>query len=78
MARHAEKIAERNISSDMIKLQYDQTGDILEIKFSEESINESEYIEESGLVVDYNNRGQIIGIEIISFLKKVSKSVDVE
>ena len=62
----------------MIKLQYDQTGDILEIKFSEESINESEYIEESGLVVDYNNRGQIIGIEIISFLKKVSKSVDVE
>ena len=62
----------------MIKLQYDQTGDILEIKFSEESINESEYIEESGLVVDYNNRGQIIGIEIISFSKKVSKSVDVE
>ena len=40
----------------MIKISYDEEGDILEIKFSESSISSSEYIEESGLVIDYRNQ----------------------
>ena len=62
----------------MIKFSYDQQGDILEIKFSEEKISDSEYIEESGVVVDYNNKGKIVALEIISFSKKVSQSPDVK
>jgi uncharacterized protein YuzE len=61
----------------MIKISYDNQGDILEIKFSDESIKDSEYIEESGLVVDYNEKGNIVGLEIISFSKKVSQGSDV-
>lgn len=61
----------------MIKISYDNQGDILEIKFSDESIKDSEYIEESGLVVDYNEKGNIVGLEIISFSKKVSQSSDI-
>lgn|GEM_PF-6262033 len=34
----------------------------------------SEYIEESGLVVDYNQHGDIVGLEIIPFSKKVGKN----
>lgn len=58
----------------MIKISYDSEGDILEIRFSEDTISDSEYIEESGLVVDYNQHGNIVGLEIISFSKKVGKN----
>jgi hypothetical protein len=37
----------------MIRISYDDQGDILEIKFSDEAIKDSEYMEESGLVVNY-------------------------
>ena len=39
----------------MLKIDYDKEGDILEIKFSDNSIKDSEYIEESGLGIDYDN-----------------------
>lgn len=54
----------------MIKIDYDKKGDILEIKFNDESIVDSEYIEENGIVVDYNQKGKIVGIEITSFSKR--------
>jgi len=62
----------------MIKISYDQEGDVLEIKFSEETISDSEYIEESGLVLDYNDSGNIVGLEIISFSNKVSKYQEIK
>ena len=61
----------------MIKINYDPEGDILELKFSEETINDSEYINESGLVVDYDGDGHMVGIEIIGFLKKVGQGKEV-
>ncbi len=62
----------------MIKISYDQEGDILEIRFSEEPISNSEYVEESGLVLDYNDKGNIVGLEIISFSTKVSKYQEIK
>jgi uncharacterized protein YuzE len=62
----------------MLKLNYDKEGDILEIKFSENPIKDSEYIEESGLVVDYDKDDKIVAIEVISFSKKVHKEDSIE
>ena len=55
----------------MIKINYDKEGDILEIKFSEKNIKESEYIKESGIIIDYDEKGKIVGVEITSFSKRV-------
>jgi len=57
----------------MIKISYDGEGDILEIKFSEGLIGSSEYIKESGLVIDYGRTGNIVAIEITSFSKRVGR-----
>jgi uncharacterized protein YuzE len=57
----------------MIKITYDKEGDILEIRFSEAKAKESEYIKEVGIVIDYDEDNNIIGVEILSFSKKVSK-----
>jgi uncharacterized protein YuzE len=57
----------------MIKISYDKEGDVLEIRFSEKPISDSEYVEESGLVLDYDKYNNIVAVEIISFSKRVSK-----
>jgi len=58
----------------MIKISYDKEGDVLEIKFSEKNIKDSEYLEESGLLLDYDKNGNIVAIEVVSFSKRVSKN----
>ena len=57
----------------MIKISQDKESDVSEIKFSENAINDSEYVEESGLVLDYDKGGNIVAVEIISFPKRVSR-----
>ena len=62
----------------MIKISYDKEGDILEIKFSESSIADSEYVEETGLVVDYDKEGKLVGVEVVSFSKRVKDNSEIE
>jgi len=57
----------------MIKISYDKEGDILEIRFSDEQVKESEYMKKTGFVVDYDKNGNIAAVEILSFSKKVAK-----
>ncbi len=57
----------------MLRLSYDKEGDVLEIRFSEDPIEDSEYIGDSGIVVDLDRSGKIVALEIISFSKKVHK-----
>lgn len=57
----------------MIKISYDKDGDILEIRFSENTIKDSEYTEESGIVLDYDNKNNIVAVEIVSFSKRVGE-----
>lgn len=59
----------------MIKFDYEKESDILEIKFSEAPIKESEYIKDTGIIVDYDEDGNIAGIEITSFSKRTKKEV---
>lgn len=57
----------------MINISYDKQGDVLEIRFSENAIADSEYVAETGLVLDYDKSGNIVAVEIISFSKRVGK-----
>ena len=56
----------------MIKISYDKEGDVFEIRFSERAISDSAYLEESGMVLDYDKDNNIVAVEIISFSKRVS------
>jgi uncharacterized protein YuzE len=59
----------------VIQISFDKDGDILEIRFSEDTINDSEYIEESGLILDYDKDDNIVAVEIISFSKRGGRDV---
>jgi len=62
----------------MLKISYDKEGDILEIKFSDDPVEESEYVGELGLVVDFAKDRTIVAIEITSFSKRVKKDQTLE
>jgi len=57
----------------MISLKYDKEGDVLEIRFSENKVVESEYLEDVGIVVDFDANNRIVAVEIISFSKRKSR-----
>lgn len=56
----------------MISFKYDKEGDLLEIRFSESKVAESEYLEDVGVVLDYDESNRIVAIEIFSFSKRKS------
>ena len=57
----------------MISFEYDKDGDIFEIKFSNNKIKNSEYIKDSGIVVDYDKDNMIVSLEVTSFSKRVGR-----
>ncbi len=62
----------------MINFSYDKETDILDIKFSNKKIVESEINEESGLIVDYDENKKMVGIEILFFSKKTSQNPELK
>jgi len=62
----------------MINISYDKETDILDIKFSNNKIIESEINEASGLIVDYDENNKMIGIEILSFSKTTSPNAELQ
>ena len=62
----------------MIMINYDKHGDVLEIKFSENEVESSEYLQETGFVVDYDKAGKLISVEVLSFSKKVDDKQVIE
>jgi uncharacterized protein YuzE len=62
----------------MFKVDYDKEGDILEIVFAEREVGESEYVDETGIIVDYDTLGNIVGIQITSFSKRVPQNKFIE
>ena len=62
----------------MINISYDKETDILDIKFSNKKIIESEINEGTGLIVDYDENNKIVGIEILSFSKKTSQNPELQ
>jgi len=53
-----------------MKLHYDQQVDALYIRLDNSNIIESEEIKE-GIVLDYNENEQVVGIEILNASKRI-------
>ncbi len=50
--------------STKAKIKYDAQVDILRIRLSDKQIEESEEIE-PGIIVDYDEQGRIVGLELL-------------
>lgn len=55
-------------------MTYDKQADVLYIKFSDNKIVESEE-KEKNVIVDFDNENNIVGIEILYFVKKYKNDV---
>ena len=56
-----------------MKLHYDKLEDAFHVRFDEGPYAESDEVEE-GVILDYDKKGKIIGIEILDASKKLSPS----
>jgi len=61
------------MSSEMI-LRYDRSVDALYIKLKEDRIVESDEVV-PGIIIDYNDKGEIVGVEVLQFSKR---SIDIK
>jgi len=52
-----------------IVLRYDRSVDALYIKLKEDRVAESDEVA-PGVIVDYNDRGEVVGIEVLQFSKR--------
>jgi uncharacterized protein YuzE len=62
-----------------MKVIYDPETDVLDLIFSEDSVEESDEVRE-GVIVDYSKSGGVVSIEILDASKKVKdpKSIQYE
>lgn len=60
-----------------MKIKYDKEVDVLYIVFSENKIKESDE-EKSGIILDYDKQGSIVGIEIMDASKRMKNLTKVE
>ena len=59
-----------------MKIIYDQETDTLTVIFKESAIKESDEAK-SGIIIDYDNQGDIVSIEILDAKKRVSQPTQV-
>ncbi|GAB6064947.1 hypothetical protein JCM9492_00390 [Aquifex pyrophilus] len=52
-----------------MRIKYIPETDTLLIKLKDEPVAESEYIEGKGIVVDYNEKNEVVGYEIMGWSK---------
>ena len=50
-----------------MRIRYVPETDSLLIDFKDEPVADSEFIEELGVVIDYNKRGEVVGLEILDW-----------
>ena len=60
-----------------MKVKYDKEVDILYITFSENKIKESDE-DKPGVIIDYDKKGAIVGIEVLNASKKMLNPNKVE
>ena len=63
-----------------MRVKYDPETDTLSIVLKDDPVAESEYIEGKGIVIDYNEKDEIIGYEIMGWsrFQKLGKELIVE
>ncbi len=55
----------------MIKIKYDKETDVMYIKFSDAEVEES-LEEKSGVIIDFDKEGNVVGIELINVSKSTT------
>ena len=60
-----------------MKVKYDKEVDVLYILFSENKIKESDE-DKPGIIIDYDKKGAIVGIEVLNASKKMKNPTKVE
>jgi uncharacterized protein YuzE len=60
-----------------MKVKYNKEVDVLYVSFSNEAVFESGE-EKSGIILDYSEKGQIVGIEVLNASKQVGSPAKVE
>jgi uncharacterized protein YuzE len=55
-----------------MKIKYDKEVDIVYIRFSEHPVVESDE-DKPGIIIDYDDKGNIVGIEILNASLKMEK-----
>ncbi|HMT10857.1 MAG: DUF2283 domain-containing protein [Ignavibacteria bacterium] len=62
-----------------MKVKYDAEVDIMRIQFNDKPVSESDE-EKAGIILDYDENGKVIGIEILDASQKMinPKSVEYE
>ncbi len=60
-----------------MKIKYDKGVDILYIQFSDSKIEETDE-ERPGIIIDYDNLGNIIGIEVLNASQKMPQPMKLE
>ena len=53
-----------------MKIKFDDANDALYFRLNESKIKESEEVQ-SGVILDFNSRGQVVGIEILGVKKRI-------
>jgi len=53
-------------------IKYDKESDIIYIQFSEKKVVESDE-DKPGIILDYGENGEIVGIEVLEASKKMSQ-----
>ena len=63
-----------------MRIKYDPETDTLSIRLKEEPVADSEYLEGKGIVLDYNERNEVIGMEILGWsrFQKLSQEIVLE
>ena len=59
-----------------MRIRYVPETDTLLIRLKEDPVVESEYLEGKGVVVDYNERDEVVGYEIMGWSKLQNSSQD--
>ncbi len=60
-----------------MKVKYDKENDVLYIQLSNNSIAESDS-EKPGIIIDYDDRENIVGIEVLNASQKMERPMKVE
>jgi uncharacterized protein YuzE len=59
-----------------MKIIYDQETDTMTVIFKETSVEESDEAK-SGIIIDYDNQGDIVSIEILDAKKRITQPTQV-
>jgi len=60
-----------------MKVKYNKENDVLYIRLNNNAVAESDS-EKPGIILDYDNEGNIVGIEVLNASKKMERPLKVE